>query len=168
MKKFHKTLLVALTAVLALAAFAPVAPVAAAQPAGGNTIVAIAAGNPDFSTLVAAVQCTGLVPALSRRGQLTVFAPTNAAFAKLGLDASNVCSALPKAALTNILLYHVAHGARYAQDVVASSRIRMLNGEFTRISLRGGSAFINNAQIVAVDIQASNGVIHVLDSVLMP
>jgi uncharacterized surface protein with fasciclin (FAS1) repeats len=168
MNNLSKILLVAMTAVMAFATFAPVAPAFAAQPASGNTIVAIAAGNADFSTLVAAVECTGLVPALSRRGQLTVFAPTNEAFAKLRLDASNVCSALPKDTLKSILLYHVARGARYASDVVSSTQIRMLNGEFTHISLSDGNAYINDAQIIATDIPASNGVIHVIDTVLMP
>ena len=167
MKTLSKIVMVSVVALMALAAFVPTA--YAAQPdLSGNNIVDIASGNPAFSTLTAAVTCTGLAPALSRKGQFTVFAPTNDAFGKLGLDASNVCSALPKAQLTNILLYHVARGARYASDVVASDRIRMLNKGFTYPSVSNGNAYINNAQITATDIRASNGVIHVIDTVLMP
>lgn len=164
----HKIIHALLIVVFVLATIIPVAYAApaSARPAG-NTIVDIAVKNGGFTTLVAAVSCTGLVPALSGQRQYTVFAPTDAAFSNLGLNASNVCS-IPKATLTNILLYHVAHGARYASDVVASDRIRMLNGEFTKISLQGGSAYINTAKIIATDIQASNGVIHVIDKVLLP
>jgi uncharacterized surface protein with fasciclin (FAS1) repeats len=142
------------------------------KPASGQTIVAIAAGNPAFTTLVAAVTCPGfdgaLATALSAKGQRTVFAPTNAAFAKLGLNAGNVCTALPLATLQDILLYHVAPGARLAADVVASETIRMANGDRTTITVNAQGAFINQSKITATDIVASNGVIHVIDTVLLP
>jgi uncharacterized surface protein with fasciclin (FAS1) repeats len=144
---------------------------ASLRPASTPTIVDVAlaanAQSGEFSTLIAAVVDAGLVDALSAVGQRTVFAPTDAAFAKLGLDADNI-GTLPTADLKNILEYHLAPGRRYAEAVVSSDRIRMANGQFTTISLMGGEAYINDAKIVGVDIEASNGVIHVIDTVLLP
>ncbi len=144
--------------------------------ASSPTIVGIAVSNPDFSTLVAAVSCTGLVPTLNGTARYTVFAPTDEAFAKLGLNASNVCTALPKSTLKSILLYHVTPGVRLAKNVLPresdeTREIRTLlanqsfqvnsAGEITTSS--GGTS-----RIVATNIRASNGVIHVIDSVLIP
>lgn len=134
---------------------------------GTQSIVEIAVANPDFSTLVAAVIAADLVEALSADDQLTVFAPTNAAFAELGLTAENVGS-LPKDALTDILLYHVTPGRRGALSVLFSKRIRMLNGDRTRTRLTREGLFINDARIVDVNISARNGIIHVIDGVLLP
>ncbi len=161
------------TFVLALAiaftAFAP-SPVQA-RPAAPNSIVDIAlavnAESGEFSTLIAALQSAGLVETLASRGQYTVFAPTDAAFAALGLNAANIGS-LPVETLTNILLYHVSPGARYSGDVVSSDRLRMLNKGFTFVSVSDAGVFINQAKVLAVDIQAGNGVIHIIDSVLLP
>jgi uncharacterized surface protein with fasciclin (FAS1) repeats len=145
------------------AVFSPAAsPVAAAG--GTSTIAQIASSNGSFTTLVAALDAAGLVGTLNGKGQFTVFAPTDEAFAKLGLDASNIGS-LPKADLTNILLYHVARGERLSGDVVSASRIRMMNGGFVFVS---GTTLNSSSNIVAVDILASNGVIHVIDTVLLP
>jgi uncharacterized surface protein with fasciclin (FAS1) repeats len=145
--------------------------VAVPQPAlakaGGQTIVEIAVGNPNFTTLVAALQAAGLVDVLNGNRQFTVFAPTDAAFAKLGLNAGNI-GTLPKDQLTNILLYHVAPGERFANSVVNAKQIRMMNKQFTQVSVNSSGAFINDSQIVATDIDASNGVIHVIDTVLLP
>ena len=167
----RKMLLVLSLGVFVTLGVAAFSPAKAAPQAPSNTIVGVAlsvnAKTGEFSTLIAALKAAGLVDALNGKGQYTVFAPTDAAFAKLGLNASNVGS-LPKATLTNILLYHVAHGSRYASDVVSETQIRMLNGKFTTISLQGGAAYINNAKIIAVNVAASNGVIHVIDSVLLP
>lgn len=144
---------------------------ASQRPASSPTIVDVAlavnAASGEFSTLIAAVVSADLLDALSAVGQRTVFAPTDAAFAELGLDASNI-GMLPKAALTDILLYHVAPGRRYAADVVSSNRIRMANGGFTTISLKDGVAYINDSEIVATDVEASNGIIHVIGGVLLP
>ena len=137
------------------------------KPADAPTIVTIAAGDPRFTTLVAAVQAAGFVEALSAKGQRTVFAPTNEAFAKLGLDAGNV-GALPVSVLQDILLYHVAPGAREAAEVLDSESIRMANGDRATISIRADGAYIDDSRIVATDIRASNGVIHVIDAVLLP
>jgi uncharacterized surface protein with fasciclin (FAS1) repeats len=152
---------IALSLLLGIAA----APVSASP----GTIADIAVGNPDFSTLVTALSCTGLVPAVADPdAELTVFAPTNAAFRKFGLTAHNICK-LPKRLLTQVLTYHVAPGELLASDVLAARRIEMLNGLKTFPSVRGGQAYLNwYARITATDIQASNGVIHVLNSVLIP
>jgi uncharacterized surface protein with fasciclin (FAS1) repeats len=152
-----------------LAALLAIGIVAGPASAADPTIADIAVGNGHFTTLVAALSCSGLVPAVADpSASLTVFAPTDAAFKRLGLSASNVCS-LPKSALTNILLYHVAPGELLAADVLASRRIRMLNGGLTFPRVIWGAPRINlYARIVATDIRASNGVIHVINAVLLP
>jgi uncharacterized surface protein with fasciclin (FAS1) repeats len=150
-------------------------PVAAA---GGSqnivdTAIAVNSDGPfkgQFDTLIAAVLAAdpAVARTLSGKGQFTVFAPTDAAFAMLGLNPDNV-GALPKAALTNILLYHVARGERLAADVVDSSRIRTLYGAFVKVD---GTVLTDkvgrDANIIVTDVRASNGVIHAIDSVLLP
>ena len=142
------------------------------QPASSPTIVDVALSvneeTGEFSTLIAAVVATGLVDDLSARGQRTVFAPTDAAFEALGLNADNIGDALDEDALRNILLYHVANGRRDAADVTSSDRIRMLNGGFNEITVNDMGAFIGDAQIIQTDVEASNGIIHVIDAVLLP
>ena len=157
-----------LKATLLAAILAPTIGACAAQ-AGSQPkdIVDTAAAAGQFTTLLAAADAAGLVDTLKGDGPLTVFAPTDAAFAALGLNPDNVGD-LPQDVLTSILLYHVAPGARDAADVVSSSRIRTLDGGFLRVSLSGGAAYVNDAQIVATDIRASNGIIHVIDAVLIP
>jgi uncharacterized surface protein with fasciclin (FAS1) repeats len=148
-------------------------PVAARTAPPSNIVdIAVAASKADpgeFKTLVAAVLAAdqAVLATLSKQRQLTVFAPTDAAFADAGLNAGNVAT-LPKAKLTQILLYHVAPGARYAEDVVSSSRIRTLERGFLKVSIKGGEAYVNDSKIVDTDIKATNGVIHVIDTVLMP
>ncbi len=152
-------------------AWSPVRPTARTAPASNivDTAVAVNKANGEFSTLIAAVLAAdpAVVQTLTRQRQLTVFAPTDAAFAKLGLNAGNV-DTLPKATLTKILLYHVAPGARYAADVVGSSQIRTLERGFLKVSIKDGSAYVNASKIIATDIKATNGVIHVIDAVLLP
>lgn len=145
-------------------------------PAASPSIVDIAvavsggasAGQPDgnmndFDTLVSlVVQYPDILSALSSKGQYTVFAPTDAAFAALFAVVDP--STLTAAQIKNILLFHVAHGSRDAADVTSSTQIRMLNGDFAAVS----GATIDGANIVAVNIFASNGVIHVVDKVLLP
>jgi len=132
-------------------------------------IVDVAAGNPDFSTLVAAVKAAGLVDALKAKGPLTVFAPTNAAFAKL--PAGTVESLLKpenKAKLVEILTYHVVPGKVMAADVVTVDSAESLQGQSIMVNVNGSKVMVNNANVTATDIKASNGVIHVIDTVLMP
>lgn len=133
-----------------------------------GTIVDVAAGNPDFSTLVAAVKAAGLVDTLSSKGPFTVFAPTNAAFAKL--PAGTVESLLlpeNKAKLSAILTYHVVSGKVLAADVVKLKSAKTVNGKSVTINTSKGVK-VNNANVTATDIKASNGVIHVIDTVLLP
>lgn len=158
-------LIASLIAILVVT-FAAAFPVKAAS---NSTIYDIASSNPDFETLTAALNISGLASTLDGKGQFTVFAPTDAAFANLP---AGTLEALVKpenrALLTNILLYHVARGNRPAADVISSDKIRMMNKEFTKVSKMGGSYYINNAKIVVTNIYASNGVIHVIDAVLIP
>ena len=148
-------------------------PVAASG--GSQTIVGIAASNPDFSTLVSAVSCTGLVPTLNGTDRYTVFAPTNEAFAKLGLSSANVCS-LPKATVTNILLYHVTerNAPRQERGADGGHRSRtiatLLQDQSFKVNSNGTitTSSGGTSHIVAANIIASNGVIHVIDTVLMP
>jgi uncharacterized surface protein with fasciclin (FAS1) repeats len=159
-----------------------VGPVAAANPAPkpvANSIVDVAlaanAQTGEFSILIAALQNAdpSILATLDGKGQFTVFAPTDAAFVNLldilGLSAGEVLG--NEALLNSVLTYHVARGERDSSDVLGSSRIRTLNGAFVRQSggqLIDRSGATPNANIVAVDIQASNGIIHVIDQVLVP
>jgi transforming growth factor-beta-induced protein len=132
-----------------------------------GTALAVNQQTGEFSTLIAAVGAAGIGSVLDGKRQFTVFAPTDAAFAKLGLYSTNIVD-VPKAALTDILLYHVATGSRLAADVVTAEQIRMLNGDFNPITVNTNGAFIGESKIVATDVKCSNGVIHVIDSVLLP
>lgn len=137
-------------------------------PASDNIpATAIKAGS--FKTLVAAAQAAGLVDALSSKGPLTVFAPTDDAFAKL--PAGTVESLLKpenKAKLVSILKYHVVPGRVYSSDALAAGIAKTLEGQSVSIAVQGGAAMVNNAKLVATDLDASNGVIHVIDTVIMP
>jgi uncharacterized surface protein with fasciclin (FAS1) repeats len=132
----------------------------------GN-IVAVAQGNEDFSTLVAAVTAAGLGEALSGEGPLTVFAPTNAAFEALPAGLLDKLL-LPenKEVLAQILKYHVVAGKVMAADV-ASGDVETLEGSTFTIATEGG-VMVNTANVTATDVPASNGVIHVIDAVLVP
>jgi transforming growth factor-beta-induced protein len=133
------------------------------------SIVDIAVGNPDFSTLVAALQAADLVDALSADGPFTVFAPTNAAFEKLADSLHlEVADLLELPNLSAILLYHVAEGAVKAEQALDLGTIETLNGATVEAELRGADVFINDSKVIAADIEASNGVIHVIDTVLLP
>ena len=125
---------------------------------------AIAAGS--FNTLVAAVKAAGLVDTLKSPGPFTVFAPTDEAFAKL--PAGTVEALLKdKEKLTAILTYHVVSGKLMASDVVSKSSLKTVQGQSLKVSTSGGPK-VNNASIVKTDIEASNGVIHVIDTVVLP
>jgi uncharacterized surface protein with fasciclin (FAS1) repeats len=139
------------------------------------SIAAVATSNQDFSTLVAALSKAGLVSTFSGGGSFTVFAPTNAAFdaaaaALLGAGKTGreLVDALDVATLTAVLKYHVVGDARNAQAVLGSSQLVMLDGNAAAIAVKGGSPYINSAKIVATDIQASNGIVHVIDAVILP
>ena len=133
-----------------------------------NTIVDIAAGNPDFSTLVAAVKAAGLVETLSGDGPFTVFAPTNEAFAKLPEGKVDALLAdIPT--LKKILTYHVVAGKVMAADVVGLDSATTVQGDEVKIAVVDGKVKLNDsAMVTATDLEASNGVIHVIDTVLIP
>jgi uncharacterized surface protein with fasciclin (FAS1) repeats len=167
-----KRILPVLLVVVLLATFA--VPALAAPP--GPTIVEVAiAVNSEgpfagaFDTLIAAVLAADpvVVNTLSGNGQFTVFAPTDDAFAALGLDETNIGdeSVIPQDVLTEILLYHVARGRRDAADVTTSDRIRMLNRGFVFVD---GAVLNGNSNIIVTDVPAANGIIHAIDAVLLP
>ncbi len=148
------------------------------RPGGGNTIVDVAVSNPDFSYLVAAVQFAGLVEVLNGDRQLTVFAPTNQAFedlaSALGLNSvADLLVPANKELVTNVLLYHVSPGNKNSRNVVSSGRVNTLLKQFIYSNVEDDTAKVGNdkngyANILAVDIRATNGTVHVIDKVLLP
>jgi len=142
----------------------------ARPPSKGDTIVDVAVAADGFDVLVAAVQEAGLVDTLGGNRQLTVFAPTDEAFGELGVTADNVgdvdFEAVVGASLTEILTYHVTPGRRNAKSVTSSSKLPTLNG--AKIDVDGTALNGDQADIVATDIEASNGFVHVIDGVLLP
>lgn len=142
-----------------------------ASVASADDIVDIAAGNPDFSTLVAAVQAAELVDTLKGAGPFTVFAPTNDAFDALPMGTvDKLLDPWNKDLLIELLTYHVVSGQVLAADVVMLSSATTVQGDDLRINDRGGrgGVRVNNANVTDTDILADNGVIHVIDRVLMP
>ena len=126
---------------------------------------AVAAG--DFNTLVTAVKAASLVETLKGEGPFTVFAPTDAAFAKVPKDTLNALLA-DKAALANVLTYHVVAGKVMAADAVKLTSAATVQGQSVSIAVKNGKVYVDGAQVVATDIKASNGVIHVIDAVILP
>ena len=138
-----------------------------AKPAG--TIVDVAAGNADFETLVAAVKAAGLVETLSGEGPFTVFAPTDDAFAKLPAGTlEDLLKPENKDKLVAILTYHVVAGKVAAADVVKLDTATTVNGQAADIEVTGNTVRVDGATVTATDIKASNGVIHVIDTVIIP
>lgn len=134
----------------------------AAQDEEMMTILEKAAADGNFSTLVSAVEAAGLVDALNGEGPFTVFAPTDQAFAEEDLDMNDTES------LADILMYHVVSGAYMAADVVNMTEIETLEGGNLSVEVADGSVKVGGANVTATDIVCSNGVIHVVDAVLMP
>ena len=128
---------------------------------------AVAAG--DFTTLVTAIKAADLVETLKGEGPFTVFAPTDEAFAKLPSGTvENLLKAENKHKLSSILTYHVVPGKVMASDVVNLSHANTVNGQLLMIKTSHGVVMVNNAQVTKTDIDCSNGVIHVVDNVLLP
>ena len=154
-------------AVTTAATEAPANTDAATEPAAPGDIVAVASANPDFSTLVTAVSAAGLVETLQGPGPFTVFAPTDAAFAALPAGVLDKLL-LPenKEVLAQILTYHVVSGQVMAADVTAGD-VTSVQGEPITITT-DGDVKVNNATVTATDVAASNGVIHVIDAVILP
>lgn len=132
-------------------------------------IVDIAAGSADHSTLVAAVKAAGLVETLKGAGPFTVFAPTNAAFNALPAGTvDNLLKPENKADLTNVLTYHVVAGTLKAADLTNGQKLKTVQGTDLTVSIKDGKVMINGANVTAADLMASNGVIHVIDAVVLP
>ena len=147
----------------ALALIAPAAPAAEEK-----TIVDVASGAGQFGTLVAAVKAAGLADTLSSKGPFTVFAPTDEAFSKLPPGTvEGLLKPENKEKLASILKYHVVSGRVMAADVKTSD-VKTVNGKDVAVKVDGGKVMVGKANVVKTDIPASNGVIHVIDSVLIP
>ena len=135
----------------------------------GNTIVEVATKAGSFNTLLTAVKAAGLVETLQSEGPFTVFAPTDAAFAKLPKATLDGLLA-DKAALKSVLTFHVVPGRVVAGDILKANGAtpKTVNGQPLDIKVRNGKVYVNGAQVVTADVTASNGVIHVIDTVLIP
>jgi transforming growth factor-beta-induced protein len=159
------TLILAVTAVAVAAVLAP--SVSARSNAGEADIVTTAVNNGSFKTLASLLTATGLVDTLKGPGPFTVLAPTDAAFAKVPKATLDALAADP-AKLKAVLLYHVIAGKVPSSEVVKLTSAKTVNGANVAIKVDGGSVFVNNAKVVIPDVMASNGVIHVIDTVLLP
>lgn len=171
-KRFALLLATALGAGV-LTAAAPAAP--AEQSAATKTVVGVAAGDKRFTTLVAVVKQAGLVKTLSAKGPYTVFAPTNAAFAKLKKTSPATYEAVTsdKALLTKVLTYHVLGSRVPATAAIAAAKkkasVKTVQGEKIALSIKGGKLVLNgNSRVIVADIKASNGIVHAIDTVLVP
>ena len=134
-----------------------------------QTIVDVAIANGSFKTLVTALTAADLVGALQGKGPFTVFAPTDAAFAKLPDGTVDALLKDPKQ-LASILTYHVVSGQVMAADVIKGNGAKptTLNGAALDITVQGGKVYVNGAQVTTADVATSNGVIHVIDAVVLP
>ncbi|MFO1062957.1 MAG: fasciclin domain-containing protein [Pirellulales bacterium] len=159
-----------LLAAVALAFSVFAMPAVAADPKPETqTVVEIAAGNKDFSTLVAAVKAAGLAETLSGTGPFTVFAPTNAAFEKLPKGTvEELLKPENKKKLVAILTYHVVPGKVLAADVVKLDKAKTVQGQEVKIVVGKDGVQVDNAKVVKTDIVGKNGVIHVIDTVILP
>jgi uncharacterized surface protein with fasciclin (FAS1) repeats len=153
------------SAILAVALSLSVVPSAVAQPKANIVDTAVAAGS--FKTLAKALTEAGLVDTLKGKGPFTVFAPTDEAFAKLP---KGTVEALlkDKKKLTAVLTYHVVPGNVMAADAAKLTSAKTVNGQNIKISAKDGVVMINGARVIKADIETTNGVIHVIDSVILP
>ena len=141
----------------------------AAKKTESMTIVEVAAGNKDFSTLVAAVKAAGLVDTLNGDGPFTVFAPTNAAFEALPKGTvETLLKPENKEKLAAVLTYHVVSGKVLAADVVKLDEAKTVQGQPVHIAVSDKGVMVNKSKVVKTDIVCKNGVIHVIDAVLLP
>jgi uncharacterized surface protein with fasciclin (FAS1) repeats len=153
----------------AIAAASSLVGVAHAEPKErAKDIVAVASGNGSFNTLVAAVKAAGLVETLQGSGPFTVFAPTDEAFAKLPKGTvEDLLKPENKAKLVSILTYHVVAGKVMAADV-KTMKAKTVNGQSLDVKVTDAAVTVNNAKVVKTDVAASNGIIHVIDTVVLP
>jgi uncharacterized surface protein with fasciclin (FAS1) repeats len=167
---FSKTLTSA-AAALALIATASIAPAQMANDhdMSSKDIVEVAAEAGTFNTLIAAAQAADLVDALKGEGPLTVFAPTDEAFAKLPEGTVEMLlKPENKEKLQAVLLYHVVEGEVTSDQVVNLDYAKTLQGQKVKITVKMDKVYVNDAQVIAADVEASNGVIHVIDAVILP
>ena len=164
MRRNRKFIALAAIAALSLSALVPVV---SAKTAAEPNIVQTAAAAGQFKTLVKLVKQAGLAGALEGKGLFTVFAPTDAAFAKVP-KATLKALAKDKAKLRAVLLYHVAKGKLTAAKVVKLHSIKTLNGQSLKVRVNHGTVTIGGARVIKANIGASNGVIHVINQVLVP
>ena len=157
------------SAVLVVGTLALSSTVALAGGHGKKDIVDTALANEQFSTLVAAVQAAGLVDTLKGDGPFTVFAPTNDAFAKLPAGTvENLLKPENKDKLISVLTYHVVPGKVMSKDIKPSQMVKTVNGQQVSIKLSYGKVSVDGATVTAADVEADNGVIHVIDTVILP
>jgi len=133
-----------------------------------NTVADIIIGSDDHNTLEAAVDAAGLVPTLNGAGPFTVFAPTDAAFAALPEGTIDALLADPSGTLTDILLYHVVGASALSTDLTDGQMVVTAGGDSVEVSITADGVFIDNAQVIVADLVADNGVVHVIDAVLLP
>ncbi len=150
-----------------LAAVAVLAVPATASAAPSKNIVETAAAAPQFSTLVSLVERAGLANALSGKRQLTVFAPTNAAFDKVPKKTLDTLLK-NKQLLRKVLLYHVVAGKVPAKQVVKRKGAKTLTGARVTFEVKGKRVYVNDARVITPDIRASNGIVHAINRVLIP
>lgn len=150
-----------------IAAIAVLAVPTAASAAPSKNIVETAAGAPRFSTLVSLVENAGLVNALSGKRQLTVFAPTDAAFDKVPKNTLNALLK-NKRLLRRVLLYHVVAGKVAAKQVVRRKGAKTLTGARVHFRVKGMRVYVNDARVITPDVRASNGIVHAINRVLIP
>ena len=167
MYKFSKSF--ALVSLLALTGFSSIANAGGHKSAGPGDIVDVAVGAGSFNTLVAAVKAAGLVDALKGDGPLTVFAPTDAAFAALPEGTlESLLKPENQDQLKAILLYHVVSGKVMSADLSGTINAETLQGDTVKIVASADGVTVNGANVVSADVAASNGVIHAIDAVILP
>jgi transforming growth factor-beta-induced protein len=168
MNRIRTTIVLLVVAALSAAAFGAFAGAStASRSEGDQNIVQTAVGAGNFTTLASLLTKAGLVDTLSTGGPFTVFAPTDQAFAKVPKGTLDKLAANP-ALLKSVLLYHVVAGRVTAADVVKLDSAKTLEGSTVAIKVRAGSVYVDQAKVTTPDVAASNGVIHVIDSVLIP
>ena len=173
MRSIRSTFTLAAVAAVALAAAGPSASASvpsrenAVQASAKTDIVATATAAGKFKTLTSLLKQAGLAGTLQGKGSYTVFAPTDAAFAKVP-KATLQALGQDKAKLRSVLLYHVVKGKLTAAKVVKRRSVKTLNGQRVRIRVRGETVRVGGARVTTADVRASNGVIHVIDKVLIP
>ena len=142
---------------------------APAQESGGQDIVALAQSNPNLTTLVDAVTAADLGPTLQGKGPYTVFAPTNEAFDAVGQKTlDELLKPENKEQLTDILTYHVVEGELKAADLKDGQQLKTVQGGEVEVALDGDTVTVGDAKVAQADVDASNGVVHAIDGVLMP